>query len=222
MNAKRKKTEEFILKYIKKITGTDFNVNLYKDLFKSMSDKEFDIFMKDLKDNNKILQVIVPHEKEATNITVENNIKLGKELGYDFFQHLIMEEPDQPKRKTKYKFLVYPLTFRRTKQLVDKGVSVSENDKQRDLSTGQVTGDSRSSKLSLPEAQLLIGMNNKATLDEFLQSRGGDEGEEQVMKKALLKYGKVSKKFLEEYSTGTRSTKTLKVYFRSMHLEISL
>ena len=38
----RKKVEEYILTWIKKITNSDFNVNLYKDMFKNMSDEEFD------------------------------------------------------------------------------------------------------------------------------------------------------------------------------------
>jgi len=106
MSKNRKKTEEFILKYIKKITNTDFNVNLYKDLFKSMNDKEFDEFMTKLKNNETILQVIVPHDTKTTKITLENNIKVAKELGHDFFQYLdIGPTKDDTKRRTKNKYL---------------------------------------------------------------------------------------------------------------------
>lgn len=219
----RKGAEEYILKWIKKISGTDFNVNLYKDLFKSMTDKEFDHLMTSVREDGKILQLIVPPDKGATKISTGNNIKLLKELKHDFFQHLYIGPTDKdPKIKTKYKFFTYLAPLRRTKQTIEKGISVSENDKKIDILTGQVTGDSKSSKISYPEIQLLMSMGLPSATAELVQYRGGDQGSMRVIKQAILKYGKVNSTLLKEYGTGTQSSKTLKAYFNGMHYKINL
>ena len=219
----RKKTEEFIIKYIDKITKSKKNVDLYKDMFKSMSNKEFDEFIDKLDSGEIMLNVIVPHDEDVTDISVENNIKIGKELGYDFFQYNFIGPTDtEPRIRTKYKLLNMLLPFRRAKQTIEKGISVSENDKKIDQLTGQVTGDSRSSKLSYPELQLLVGMGLKDTVVEFIRDRGGDSEAMRVTKQALLKYGKVSKSLIEMYKSGVVSSQVLKAYFNGMHLKINL
>ena len=219
----RKKTEDFILSYIKKLTRTDFNVNLYKDLFKSMNNKEFDEFMTKLKNKEFILPAIVPHDKGAVNVSLENNIKVYKELGYDFFKHLLIgPNEDGPKRKTKYPMLIHLAPMRRMKQTIAKGLSVSENDKIRDSLTGQVSGPSKSSSISYPELQLLVSMGMEHSVNELLISRGGDEGSMRAEKQALLRYGNVSNNFVSQYGTGVTSTKTLKSYFNGMHMTINM
>jgi len=223
MSKNRKKTEDFILTYVKKLTGTDFNIKLYKDLFKSMSDREFEAFMTKIKNKESILQVIIPHDKDATKVTLKNNIKVGKELGYEFFQHVLIGPTDtDPKRKTTYPVLVHMMPMRRMKQTIAKGLSVSEHDKIRDSLTGQVSGPSKSSSISYPELQLLISMGMDKSINELLKFRGGDEGAMRATKQALLRYGNVSGDFVEQYSTDVTSTKTLKAYFNGMHIKINL
>ena len=219
---KRKKVEEFILKYIDKLTGTNFNRRLYEDLFKSMSDKEFDNFMHRLKDGT-ILNVIVPPDKGATKITLENNFKLYKELGKDFFQYVTYKssDPKQPDIRSKNKFLITLLPFRRTKQTSEKGLKVSMHDKQVDAVTGQVINDSRSSRLSYPEVQVLNGMGLQDSVTELYSDRGGSDSY-YVLKQMLLRYGKASKSILKNYDGGVLSTKSLKNYFNGMHLKINL
>jgi len=219
----RKKTEEFIISFIKKLTGTDFNVNLYKNLFKSMNNKEFDEFMVKLRDKEFILPAIVPHDAGVVKVTLENNIKVGKELGHNFFQHLILgPTEDGPKRRTKYPMLVHLAPMRRMKQTIAKGLSVSEHDKTRDSLTGQVSGVSKSSSISYPELQLLVSMGMEHSINELLISRGGDEGSMRAEKQALLRYGNVSNDFVSQYGTGVTSTKTLKAYFNGMHMKINM
>jgi len=219
----RKKTEEFILSYIKKLGRTDFNVNLYKDMFKSMKDKEFHDFMLRLKNKEFILPIIAPHDVGVVKIDLKNNIKLGKELGYNFFQRLLIGPTEtDPKRKTKYSMLVHLAPLRRMKQTIAKGLSVSEHDKTRDSLTGQVSGVSKSSSISYPELQLLISMGMTNSINELLISRGGDDGSMRAEKQALLRYGNVSNEFVSQYGTGVTSTKTLKSYFNGMHMKINM
>jgi len=60
MNPNRKKTEAYILKYVDKIAQGGQNKELYSNLFKSMSDKEFNNFMLGLKSGKVTLSIIVP------------------------------------------------------------------------------------------------------------------------------------------------------------------
>jgi len=220
--SKRKQAEDFILKWIKKITKSDKNVQLYKDLFKRMNNKEFEEFMEKLEKEEIILNIIVPHDGFDGKITIEENYKLAKELGFDFFQHLLIEREDGTYIKTPDKYEILLLPFRRTKQTIDKGISVSDDAKRIDMLTGQVTGDSQASKLTYPELQVLVGLGLQDSLIELMRDRGGDLGAARALIGALSKYGRVSRKLIDMYSTGTLSTKSLKAYFVGMHLKVSL
>ena len=221
--AKRKEVEKFIKDWIFKITKSKFNVKLYEDFFKELNDKEFEEFVKKLGTGELILNVVVPHDGDA-DISLRRNVTtLAKELGYSFHQYLDVGPSENfPKYRTKNKYLVLTLPFRRTKQTIEKGISYSEHDKQIDSLTGQPTGDSRSSRISYPETQLLVGMGLKDSVIELLKFRGGDPGAYYAIKNSLLKYGKASKKLVEAYGEGVISTSTLKALFNGMHLKINL
>jgi len=221
MKKNRKATEQFILKYIKKLTKTDFNVKLYEEMFKRMNDKEFEEFMTKIKNGDLTLQVVIPHEL-SKKIRVEDNIKLAEELGKKIFQKLIIEDEDGTKFKTPEEYMVIDLMFRRQKQTINKGVGYAENIKNIDIVTGQVRGDSRSTKISFPELQVMVGMGIKDTLIELMRDRGGDLGALRAMVNYLSKYGEVNNRITEAYSTGVMSTKSLKAYLAGMHLKSTL
>ena len=224
-NKKRQEVEQYILKWIKKITKSAFNVNLYKDMFKNMTDEEFDKFMHRLKEGNQYLQVIVPPDIENSDvkITLANNYKLAKELNYDFFQELdIGPNGDIPRYRTPHKFLIIDLPIRRTKQTSEKGVSVSLHAKNIDMLTGQPKGDSTANRISYPELQVLVGMGLTNSLIELLRDRGGDITTEKLLITGLTKYGVISQKLLSQYATGALSTKSLKNYLLGMHIKSTL
>jgi len=223
--SKRKQVEDYILKYIGKITqGTD-NVKLYQELFKSMNNKEFDEFMHKLKDNKITLSVIIPNNSKEVKdkITLENNMKVAKELNIDFFQHLhYKNRKGYPDYKTPEKYLVIKLPIRRVSQLLSKKISVPEDSKSIDLTTGQVTGKSQSSKLTYPEIQLLSGMGLDKSIKELIKYRGGDLGGGNALNVLLQKQGTATDSILEQYSTGVVSTKTYKAYYNAMMIRMQL
>jgi len=90
MNPKRKQAQEYILKYIDKIARGGQNKKLYEDLFKRMTDSDFHDFMVKLKNKEVTLAVIVPHD-DSVKVDMENNFKIAKEIGYEFFQHLVIK-----------------------------------------------------------------------------------------------------------------------------------
>ena len=213
----RKKTEEYIIRYIDKIAGKD-NKKLYQDMFKSMSDKDFKIFMDNLKKNKVTLSVIDPNTRKST-LSVENNYKVAKELGYDFFQRLTISDKDGiPDYKTPNKYLVMSLPIRRASQLLTKKISIPSDDKSIDLTTGTVTGKSRGSKTTMPELQILAGMGLNESVKELTKYRGGDLGAKHAMSALLMKQGSISQDVLDRYSTGVVSTKTLASYWNASHI----
>ena len=223
MTGNRKKTEEFILKYIGKIVTGNENINLYKELFSNMSDKEFHLFMEDIRDRKTTLSIIIPNGNKNIKVNVENNFKIAKELGFDFFQRLkISGSKELPDYITPNKFLIFKLPIKRASQLLSKKVSIPEDDRSIDILTGQVTGKSRASKITLPELQLLIGMGMKDSVRELVKVRGGDIGANNAANAMLYKQGQASQRDIEQFSTGVISTKSLKAYFNSMHIRNTL
>jgi len=218
----RKEVEAYIVKYIDKLAPGGANKKLYLDLFKNMNNKEFDKFMTNLRDKKITLSIIVPNESNIK-IDVERNFKIGKELGYEFFQRLVVKgQPGLPDYKTPQKFLVYKLPLRRAAQLLTKKISIPDDDKSIDLTTGQVTGKSKGTKITYPELQILAGMGMSVTIKELLKYRGGDLGSMNAMNTILYKEGQVSGQQLDQYSTGVVSTKTLKSYWLASHIKSTL
>lgn len=228
MNAKRKKAQDTILKYVNKIAPGGYNQKLYEDLFKKMSDKDFDNFMHRLKDKNLTISIISPVGGNVK-LDVKRNFGIGKELGYEFFQPLIIgpkgskKDGDYiPQYKTPFKYLVYDLPFRRTAQLLLKGVSVGSDNSVIDLTTGQVTGESKSAKLTKPELELLVGMGLNNSITELMKVRGGDLGSARAADASIAMTGQVSQKAIGDYATGVVSTKTLNAFFNAAMLKTTL
>lgn len=218
----RKKTEALALKYIAKITNDKTNVENYTALFSRMSDIEFDDFMVKLRDNKITLSIIAPIDA-CSGITVENNFKIAKELGFEFFQHLNFSASDSlPAFRTPNKAIVYILNIKRAAQTVAKKISIPEDSTVIDVMTGQVTGSSRASKLTMPELQILIGLGLNDSIVELMKSRGGDLGEANAMNQLLIRDGKVSQSVLRGYATGVESTDTLRSYLNAMHIKTTL
>ena len=219
MTPKRKAAQEYILKYIDKIAPGGQNKKLYADLFSNMTDKDFDKLMVGLRDEKITLSVIAPHD-DSVKISVKNNFNVAKEIGYDFFQRLELVDPDTgTKHLTPTRFLVYRLPVRRTAQLLTKGISIPKNTRKIDMLSGQVTGESRASKITMPETQMLAAMGLTHTLMELHKYRGGDLGAKNAVANILYKQGRVDAATLNEYSTGVVSSKTLNTYFLGAHIK---
>jgi len=220
--ATRKEKEAFIIKYIKKLTNSPTNVKLYEDRFKSMSDKEFDIFIKELGEGTRILEIIVPVDVRDNDcdITIENNFKLAEELGYKFEQSLLeRKDENSPLTETNEKYLILDLPVRRTKQTLVKGITVSSNNKKIDELTGQVKDDSASTKITQPEIQLLLMYGLEDSVIELLKERGGDKNANKALNDLLRNKGTTNRQEVELYEGGVVATQSLANYFYGMHVD---
>lgn len=222
-NKRREAVEEFLLKYIGKIThGDTKNMDLYKNFFSKMNDNEFEEFMIKLKNKEVHLSIIVPIGGDVK-VTFENNLKVAKELGYEFFQQLRYEaRGDMPEFITPEKMLILKVPIKRASQLLSKKISVQEDSLHKDMLTGQVTGASKAMRITFPEIQVLSGYGLNDTIIELIKTRGGDQGESNALDNMLLRQGKANRKTIEQYQTGVRSTKTLKSFLLAMHIRSTL
>lgn len=220
----RKKTQEFILNMIDKIDigGENPNTKLYKDLFKSMSDAEFHDFMVKLRDNKLTLSMIIPNGGPVK-VSVENNMNIAKSLGHSFLERIFVGEHNGINSYyTPIEYLVMLLPIRRAVQTLTKKISIPKGNSKIDVLTGQVTGDSQSAKLTLPETQMLLGMGLKISIKELLRDRGGDLGARIAMNNMLFKTGKITQAMTSQYSTGVVSVKTLSAYWKASHINNTL
>lgn len=222
MAKNRAATEKFILSYIGKLTPGTRNADIYKDKFSKMSDKQFDEFMTQLKNDEIKLSVIIPNYSEKS-ITVKNNMKIAEELGHDFFQRLWIEgKDDSPTYLSPVKYLVLDLPLRRASQMLTKKISVPDHNKVVDAMSGQPTGDSKGARLSYPEAQICSAMGLEDSVIELMKFRGGDIKGNIALNNMLSKYGAANQKVLGQFASGVESTKTLKTFLTCCHLKNNL
>lgn len=218
--ANRKAAEDYILKLMKDIEPTGYNVKVYKELFETMSDKVFDNWMKGMRAGDQQLIVFKPMYK-AKGLTLENILDIGPKYGVEFFEHLnISNDPDLPDYRTPIKYLVIDVPYRRQSQTLFKKISVPSDNKSIDELTYQPTGASKGAKISYPELQVLLGMGLDKTIEELAIYRGGDKGGFQAYNAMFKKYGSANINTLQQFTTGVESTKALKIYLTSAHIRV--
>jgi len=214
----RLKVEKFIFEFIQDIDPSGYNTEKYKIIFKNMTDKQFDEYMHKLQKEEAYLVLFKPPFK-AEGITTENNLKIAKKYGLNFFEHLIyMNNKDLPDYKTPIKYMILEVPYRRQSQTLVKKASIPENNKIIDELTYQPTSESKGAKISYPELQVLIGMGLENTINELIRFRGGDRNGFNAYNAMFARYGSANLKTLEQYSSGVESTKTLKSFLLGMHI----
>jgi hypothetical protein len=227
MNTKRKAVQDYIIKYVGAIVAGNENTKLYQDLFDRMTDEEFDRFMVGMKEGKIHISIVVPNDGK-TRVSVENNFRVAKQLGHEFFQRVkVTNHPDYPDHMLPIKALTMILPIRRAQQLLSKKISIPEHSMTTDVLTGQVAGKSRSSKLTYPEQQMLIAMDMKDTATEMVRIRGGDLKAQSEYVRQLANNGEVSQKDILDVANlvsngGVVSTRTLKYYLQGMHIKNTL
>jgi hypothetical protein len=218
----RKAAEEHILRWIGEIDKSGYNRKLYEKKFSKMSDEEFNAMMQGIKEKRVNLAIIAPNFSEVK-LTVQNNLEVGDKLGHKFFQRVnVPAKNGMPAYLTPISYLILDLPARRQAQLLEKKISIPENNNSVDDLTGQPTGVSKGSRISYPEVQVLAAMGLGACMEEMLKFRGGDEKGFNAMNTMISRTGGVSMKAIEPFAGGVKATQALKTYLAGMHLKSTL
>ncbi len=218
----RKKTEEYILSYINKIDPSGENKKIYTEKFKTMSDEDFEAMIFGIEQGSVNLAVVSPNFSHVK-LDVQRNLDIAKELGHHFFQRVHMPAKDGlPAYLTPIPYLIIDLPMRRQAQLLDKKISIPEDNNSVDDLTGQPTGKSKGAKISYPEVQVMAALGLDHSLTEFLKYRGGDEKGFNAMNTMISRTGGVSMKAIEPFAGEVKATSALRAVLTAMHLKTTL
>ena len=209
----RKHVEKFIYETVAKLTGTKVNSEMYKSFFKGMSNKQFDVWIKKVYAREEKLYVTVPNNSKE-HVDVNLVMKLAKDIGLDMFDYIVYDKGDTV-TVSPIKACVIDLPCRRVSQLLDKGLSVSKDDKSTDKLTGQPIGSSRSASMSNVETDILVGVGLTASARELNKARGGDVGAYSAFKALMLTRGAVDLDETDRYGTGVGAVKTMGYYLKA-------
>lgn len=224
MNAKlqeKRKAEviDFIVKHVNMIDKSGEAGERYQKYLTAMSLSDFHAYMTDLKEGNDILYVNVPNLKKR-HVTLENNLKVAKEIGVEFFQRLKIVDPISGKTHlTPRKYLILHLPVRRQIQTIKSGLSYAVDNSKIDPSTGQVVGDSRSAALSTPEALILYSKGMNKAITELVKVRGGDVQAQRWAYRSMYETGSFTIQGAQELGTRAVSSETLSTYLKAMHVD---
>ncbi|TXI11300.1 MAG: hypothetical protein E6Q68_06470 [Polynucleobacter sp.] len=222
MAGNRKAAQDFILKYIEKMIPGSVNAGLYKNLFASMTDKDFEEMISSFENEEQFLCIISPNMSDKQ-INVQRNIAIAKELGHNFFERIWIDDGDEsPVYLSNDPYMVMDLPVRRQVQLLDKKISIPEHNRTIDTLTGQPTGASKGSKISQNEMEIIAAAGLQNTLTEFMKYRGGDLDGFNAMNASIARTGSVSTDAIEPLAGTVTSTRTLRTLLMGMHLENSL
>lgn len=227
----RKAATDYILKHIAMIDPTDKgNLELTKSQLESLSDAEFEAYMHSLSappadDPDRLQETLTYYAPNLgkTKISLKRNLEIAKAIGHKFFERLwITDAQTGVTYLTPNEFMVVDLPIRRQAQLLIKKASIPTDHKSIDELSGQVTGESKGSKLSFPELQAQVSQGLDQTVIEEIKIRGGDERAYQEFERQMIEKGTVSQAEILSLGTTVKSTETLSILLKGMHLDNNL
>ena len=209
----RKKLEDDIIRFVKRISNNDRSTDVYKDLFKSMNDKAFMIWLKDLGSEKTSLTCIIPNGEKGGGIEMSDLLKLAEELDFTLWERVWLETPSGLPVLSIHKALNANVFMRRLSQSVMSKMIVPKDDTSVDSITGQPTKKSTGNSITNPEGELLASYGLSETAKEFMNTRGGDEGAYRAYKSLIASTGKARKNDIAPFKTGAKSSQMVNTLF---------
>ncbi len=218
-NGRRKEAEKVILEGLTAMDPSGKNTKLTQEFFKDMSDEHFDDYMKAI-ESGKAYVGLVYEVMGKNGISTDNNLKVAEEWGHSFFQKLILTDSVTGQTyKTPLPYPVVDLPVRRQVQMLKEKISIPEDNRHVDDYTNQPTGISKGGGISLPETLVLYSAGLTKSLTEMIKFRGGDLKAMNVMDRAIAEQGDASQESISKLGTRVKSTVTMSILLKGMHLD---
>lgn len=215
--SKREAAIKFFLTHIAALQPGNKNITMYKDHFAALSDDAFDSLMKKMAAGEVTLPYYSANLADE-DVDIVSALSVGDRLGLDLFQQLwITDTVTGVKYLTPEKYFMVHLPVRRQIQHVTKGKSVTEHSAYTDVLTGQPVGDSKASRLSLPEIINLESLGLHKAIEELMSVRGGSEKAFQESKRSTLDTGEYSIEDVKKSGSRPTTVQTLHSFFKGMH-----
>lgn len=216
---KRKEIEDGILLFAKEVTDGGNNYNIYKNIFESVNDIQFEDIWINIKKRGYI-PIFLDNFDSKEWINYNRLIELSKKWNIPLEQQLIITDPDTNLTiTTPETAIVGIIEVTKQRQIIMKKFSGAKHDLDVDDLTGQPTGDSKSAGISNPEINMLIALGCPTTAKELASVKGGDLGAYREYKLQLTTTGKASITSSLEAGSGVKSLDTFHYLFRARHLD---
>lgn len=222
MNKAREIVTQRAVEYLSKLDGKNAGVEELERMLNSLSDAQFDDYMRDLQSGEEVIPYWVPN-LTGVRLNVERNMKIADELGHDFFQRLWLTDPITGQTYlTPRKHMVLELPLKRLQQHLQKKIAIPKDNRRIDDRTGQPTGDSKGSGISFPELQVMYSQGLNKTIQELFTVRGGNNEAYNALAREALYSEFPSVGQLDIANTRVKSTQTLGVLMKSAHIDNNL
>jgi len=219
----RKAAEKDALHFIDMFLPGSKNKELMAEMFKRMSDAEFEQWINNLESGAEYVTLYAPNLADVT-LSIERNYKVAEALGFELFQQLrLTDQSTGQVYLTPNKHLIGMLPLRRQVQMLAKKRSIPGSSHVVDERSGQASGDSKGSRLSGPEIQVNVSKGLKTSVLELVKFRGGDAEAYNQMNRQIMETGEASlSSIMAESPSIVKSNKTLSVYLSAMMLRNNL
>lgn len=218
--ANRAYIEKLIYDTFDALDPSGVNTEKNKAQFSTMSDKEFEKFMKEFLSNDQenFMLDIVEYE-HGLNLTYCENA--AKVLGIPLMEYVYMPHLTMDKSKcvvTKEKCLVGYINIKRTQQLLYKKNGLSTSIDKTSATTGQVVDKDKNARDSDIEASLLVSLGADKILQELHGPRSDDYTMKRKMENSIKTKGYVMLEELESDRTNKVTLNTVNTYLLCMGL----
>lgn len=222
MAGNRAKATSQFLKEFAMIDKTGENLAYWKEKLTGMTDAQFDTFVDEIEKENIYFSISIPNFN-GKSFSVAELLVIGEKLGHKFFESVwLTDKITGICYLSVEKYLILDMPVRRQSQTWLNKISLASDSDSVDTLSGQVTGDSKSSRLSFVELQILNFTGCDRTIEELAKPRGGDLVAGANLEKQILDTGEGS---LDAPGMDTGSVKSVDVQaaiFRACHLENTL
>ena len=224
MKTFRNKIMTKINKVYNHLDKTGVNGEAMKNYWGSMTDTKFlREIRKFVNDEEKNFNLeVLPGKNEPSLNDIRRALEAidVPENEYVYFRHLEGTENDPI--RTRYEVPVGYLHVRRLQQILSKKNSYGMDISIRDQKSGQVTGDSRTSRISDLEASALKAINADATLKELMGSRADDMGSKNQLYSDISTYGYAKLEDMPDRIEDKRTLNTISSYMYSAGIDNDL
>lgn len=218
----RKAATAEAVKWLEELLPGSENARVFEEQLNRLSDAQFDAYIGKLESGEATVSLTAPNLSKHK-LTIENNLRVAKLLGHDFFERLWLTDPvTNVLYLTPVKYMVVDLPLRRQQQLLVEKMSVPEDNNHIDELTGQPAGVSAAARVSFPELQVLYAQGLDASIEELIKFRGGDIKAFQAMNREIVNTGGASMASIKRVPTRVKSTETLSTILKAMHLDNTL
>jgi hypothetical protein len=208
---RRKRAEEFIYALLTHMDDSGLNTKLAKETIPKLSDEEFRKLFKGIP--------IYNPNGDMVNINSNRNINICRAMGVDLDCRLWLTDTKTGVTfLTVNKHLNFRVPVRVQTQFQDKKMSVAEHSRTRDRLTAQVTGDSKASGWTFPEAGLAYADGLDSTISEFIHARGGNERLQQAFYRSIRETGRGRIDIPGAERTSAKAPRTLNAFLTAVHI----